>query len=100
MTNHWEELKRLIQEVRSSHRDDDSCDYNQCEDGECAWCEGTQKCIDALDAAEQRGSVKPICRCGTTLVCPDIGCDDNKLELYWPCSSLSGVLLSRYGWTA
>lgn len=31
-------LRSLLEEVMRSHRDKESPDYNQCEEGECEWC--------------------------------------------------------------
>ena len=35
----------MLQEVYDSHRDKESCDYNECEIDECLWCHEAGKVI-------------------------------------------------------
>ena len=34
-----EMIRELLEDIMQAHRDDDSPDYNHCEDSPCAWCE-------------------------------------------------------------
>jgi len=43
-----DKLIALVQEIMFTHRDKESCDYNNCEEHPCVWCISAQKAIDGI----------------------------------------------------
>ena len=42
-------VSQLLRDVMQSHRDKDSCDYNECEKSPCYWCDCAEKALANLD---------------------------------------------------
>lgn len=45
-----EKAVECLTEVRASHRDKHSADYNNCEDDQCAWCGDAEVALTGLAA--------------------------------------------------